>query len=187
MQNAAVAVPRFSVPSGSVMVRPPTAPPVPTHEPHALHGPYACVSWQFCNHCTKSTFPGRTSPFTLLSNMSGPVILGLQAGRLWVRPGQAPRGHAAPRETFPISHARGHQPLHPWNSSPKQRLKAHSSLCLLSIQDYVLNAQKLNSKSLLRRNEMCNVRRLKRSLCSLFPSAKVFTGCSVRPPGSLLS
>ena len=115
--------------------------------------------------------------------MSGPVFLGLQAGR----PGQAPRGHAAPRETFPISHAWGHQPLHPWNSFLKQGLRAHSSLCLFTIQDYVLNAQKLNSKSLLRRDEMCNVHRLKRSLCSPFPSAKVFTGHSMRLPGSLPS
>lgn len=34
---------------------------------------------------------------------------------------------------------------------------------------------------------MCNAHRLKRSLCSPFPSAKVFTGRSVRPPGSLPS
>lgn len=188
MKNAAVAVPRFSVPSGSVMVRPPTAPPVPTHEPHALHGPYAHVLWQFCNHCTKSTFPRRTSPFTLPSFLicQGQWFLDYRQADCGSDLAKLPQdtqlqGRPSPSATLGATSPSTH------GTAPPSKDSKSTPLCLLTIQDYVLNAQKLNSKSLLRRNEMCNIHRLKRSLCSLFPSAKVFKGCSVRLPGSLLS
>ena len=147
-KNAAVAVPRFSVPSGSVMVRPPTAPPGPTHEPHALHGPYAYVLWQFCNHCTKSTFPRRTSPFTLRSFLicQGQWFLACRQADCGSDLAKLPEDTPSPSATLGATSPSTH------GTAPPSKDSKPTPLCLLTIQDYVLNAQKLNSKSLLRRN-----------------------------------